>query len=343
MSANTMSYQTLPGTDLNVSRICLGTWQFNGGAADLTWDRQDEATSKAIVDKALRLGINFFDTAEAYTNSEAVLGRILQGSGQRSQVIIASKFGQCLADGRQGYTAADIEKALTKSLEQLQTTYIDLYQIHWPICVADMKEAVEQLEREVQKGRIRYYGHCNFGVENMNEFEAAGGRAVSSQLAYNLLWRPIEHEILPKVKQLNMSVLAYSPLQQGLLTGKYHTVDEIPTGRKRTRLFSSNSSSAARHGQAGAEVETFEAIDNIRKICADKGLDMSSASLSWLLGEENVASVIVGCSSPEQLEANTKITHLDQDTQKRLRAATDRLKAKIGSNCDLWAAESRIK
>ncbi|OQV22078.1 putative General stress protein 69 [Hypsibius exemplaris] len=338
-----MLYETLPGSDLKVSRVCLGTWQFNGGAADLTWNPQDVKVSKDIVNKALSEGINFIDTAEAYNNSEKVLGDILDLQSRRGDIVIASKFGQKHPQGVVGYSAVDIERALTGSLQTLKTSYIDLYQIHWPICVADMSEAVQQLELEKARGRIRHYGICNFGAKNMEALRTAGGKPLTNQLPYNLLWRAIEHDVLPKAAEVGATVLAYSPLQQGLLTGRFWKVDEVPEGRRRTRLFSSTSTSLATHGGDGAETETFKAIEKIGKICADEGISMTTGALSWLLAQPNVASVIVGCSTVEQVVENTRIHQITPAVEQKLKAATEELKHLMGTNADLWAPESRMK
>ncbi|GAU90130.1 hypothetical protein RvY_02594 [Ramazzottius varieornatus] len=334
-------FTTLPGTDLSVSRVCLGTWQFNGGQADITWSGQEEKLSKAIVDKALETGVNFFDTAEAYKNSEVVLGKALEG--RRQNAVIASKFGQNHPEGKVEYSAMDIENALTQSLTKLNTTYIDLYQVHWPICVANMEETVQQLKLEQSRGRILHYGYCNFGVENMKAFQLAGGKPVTTQMPYNLLWRAIEHSTLPLIRENNLSVLAYSALQQGLLTGKFHNAQEVPEGRRRTRLFNSQSTTLAKHGQPGMETETFQAIGEIRKISEELGESMSTVALSWLLAQKNVESVIVGCSSVQQVGENCRVVPLKPAIIERLNSATDQVKNLLGDNADLWAAESRMK
>jgi len=269
----------------------------------------------------------------------------LQGSGNRKDIIIASKFGQCLknADGRTGYTPIEIEKALDQSLRTLQTSYIDLYQIHWPVCVGNMEEAVNQLKLEQSRGRIRHYGVCNFGSENMKDLQDAGGGAVTNQLAYNLLWRSIEFDVLPKAQEMNMGILAYSSLQQGLLSGKYRSADEVPQGRRRTRLFNSSGATLAAHQETGLETETFQAIDNIRTICKDANIDMSSAALAWLLGVPSVSSVIVGCSSPQQIKDNAHVELLRPDVQLKLTKATENLKNALGKNADLWLADEKSR
>ncbi|XP_022083416.1 uncharacterized protein LOC110975325 [Acanthaster planci] len=338
-----MDRVALSGGDLMVSPICVGAWQFNGGKADETWPAQDETVSKAIVDKALELGVNFFDTAEAYGdhNSERVLSRCL--AGRRQDVIIASKFGRHVRGSVKEYTAIDIEQALTASLQALQTDYIDIYQVHWSVNMKDTTETVAELDRQKSLGRIRHYGICNFGSSSIDKFLTAGGRPCSLQVPYNLLWRAVEFNILQTSHQHGLSVLAYSPLQQGLLTGRFHNASEVPEGRRRTRHFSKDSTNLSRHEQKGAEAETFKAISDIRNLCDKENIPMSSAALSWILAQEGVASVIVGCRTPQQLEDNCKLVNLSQNVVKRLSDCTSALKEILGDNPDMWAKNSRYK
>ncbi|XP_071952239.1 uncharacterized oxidoreductase YqkF-like [Antedon mediterranea] len=334
-----MQRSLLGSSDLNVSQICLGCWQFNGGKSDETWPAQSIKVSQSIVDKAIEMGVNFFDTAEAYGmhKSEEVLGQCL--GSRRRDVIIASKFG---ARVKTPYRATDIEESLRLSLEALKTDYIDLYQVHWSVMMNDAKETVAELKRLQAKGQIKHYGVCNFGVQDMKDFKDAGGTAVTNQLAYNLLFRPIECDIIPACVDNNTSVLAYSPLQQGLLTGKFSKPEDVPEGRRRTRHFSKDSTTLSKHGQDGAEELTFKSIESIRKACEEESVLMATASLSWLLKQQNVASVIVGCSSADQLEQNCKLVQVSQEFNKKLIEATDELKNVFGNNPDMWAPTSRI-
>lgn len=329
-------------SDLQVSPICVGCWQFNGNQGDETWPAQPEHVSKSIVDKALELGVNFFDTAEAYGkhNSEAVLSRCL--AGRRKDVIIASKYG--LHKGSQAiqYSGTDIEKALTDSLQALQTDYIDLYQVHWSVNMKDVTETITELKRQQSLGRIRHYGFCNFGVNDIKGFYDAGGSSCTNQLPYNLLWRAVEFDILPACRERSISLLAYSSLQQGLLSGRFHSASDVPEGRRRTRHFSSASTTMSRHGQVGAETETFKTISSIRDICSQADVPMSSAALSWVLAQQGLASVIVGCRTPEQLEGNCKLVQLSQDIQRKLSECSEELKNKFGPNPDMWAETSRV-
>ncbi|XP_076819135.1 putative oxidoreductase YqkF [Clavelina lepadiformis] len=333
----------LSNSDLEVSPVCLGCWQFNDGKSDITWEGQDPKTSYSIVDKCFELGVNFFDTAEAYNNhaSETVLGKALEG--RRRDAIVATKFGNRMPNNA-AYRAEDIERSLNESLVALQTDYIDLYQVHQSTMITDMNETVKELKRQQSLGKIRYYAVSNFGPLSLKEMHEAGGISVTNQLPYNLLWRAIEYEVTNVCDRYNVDILAYSPLQQGLLTGKFPDVASVPEGRRRTKHFKSNSTPHSRHGQDGAETETFQAISEIRKICKENNLPgMTNAALSWLIAQPRVASVITGASKPEQMQQNCQLVELSQKVLIQFNEVTQALKEKFGSDPDMWAKETRIR
>jgi aryl-alcohol dehydrogenase-like predicted oxidoreductase len=286
LSESEMQYVILPGTDLRVSRLCLGTMQFAGsvekGTSDVTWGSVDESTATATVLAALDLGINFFDCAEAYgqnRQAEQALGNALKGSGRRDEAIIATKFGVHIAlwetedptGAPKLYGGEEITAAIETSLKMLQTSYIDLYQVHWPgnmgldgnTSSADgerwelVKGCVAALEGAKAAGKIRHYGVCNFGTADMALFKEAGGNAVSNQLPYNLLWRSLEFGILRACQDADIGVLCYSALQQGLLSGKYTSPDQLAEGRRRTRFYCPDSTPKTKHASPGLEVEVF--------------------------------------------------------------------------------------
>ncbi|XP_067939018.1 aldo-keto reductase IolS-like [Watersipora subatra] len=337
-----MQKKSLGNSDLKVPALCVGCWQFNDNQMDgsKTWSGQSFETSQSIVNQALELGLNFFDTAEAYLNSEDVLGRILEG--RRSTAVLASKFGYG-AHKKTDYTAVDVERSLTDTLQRLRTDYLDLYQIHWPPVVGEnASEVVNELERQKSLGRIRYYGVSNFGRRNLEAFLAAGGKPISNQICYNLLSRGCEFEILPYCVEKNISILPYSPLQQGLLSGKYLQTADVPEGRRRTRHFHSSSTELSRHGQSGCEKELFEAISGIKALCETEKIKMSSTALAWLLRQPQVSSVVVGAASSDQILANTELPYISDDLDTRLKKISEPLKESLGSNCDFWGETSRV-
>jgi len=336
-----MEHIQLKGTDLKVSPVCLGTWQFNDGCTNIQWPVQTAEESKAIVDKCFELGINFFDTAEGYKGSEEVLGKALQG--RRQNCVVASKFGFREGPMTPPYSATEIDEAITRSLTKLETSYLDILQIHFPSFVKDPKETIDELNRQISLGRIRYYGLSNYGSKNMKEFMEAGAKPVVNQIGYNLLWRSAEHSMLPDCIKYDISMLAYSPLQQGLLTGKYATLADVPEGRRRGKLFSKESTSLSRHGGDGAEQEVDEALKKMSEICKKNDVQMSKAALAWILQQEGIKCVIVGASSPQQMVENSEIIKLNNDVVKQLRDATEGVKAKIGLSLDQWAPVDRCE
>ena len=240
-----MQYRALgKRSDIQVSPIALGCWPFAGGNV---WGDQDDAESIAAVHAALEEGINFFDTAEGYGRSEEVLGRGLKG--RRQQAVLATKVsaGNLAAD--------DVIGACERSLRTLQTDYIDLYQIHWPNWDVPLAETVSALQTLQTDGKIRAYGVCNFAAQDLSEMITLG-QCVTDQLPYSLAWRGIERAVLPLCRANGIGVICYSPLAQGILTGRYANADEVPPGLARTRHYSDDRP-LSHHGEPGVEQNCF--------------------------------------------------------------------------------------
>jgi aryl-alcohol dehydrogenase-like predicted oxidoreductase len=329
-----VNHRTLGRTDLSVSVVSMGCWAIVG---DETWGPQDERASIATIHAALDSGVTTFDTAEAYGQgySEEVLGRAL--AGRRHEAVIATKVS-----GR-NLSAAAVRQACERSLRLLQTDTIDLYQIHWPSRVTPLAETLAALEELRQEGKVRAVGVCNFGPGDLTDLLALGW-AETNQLPYSLLWRAIEHEIRESCVAAGMGILCYSPLAQGLLTGKFATAAEVPDGRARTRLFSGGRA-LARHGQAGREEEAFAAIARIQQISAEVGQPMPQVALAWLLHQPGVTSVIAGARRPEQIRETARAAGLalSPEVVQALTEATEPLKQSLGPDPDMWQAESRFR
>ncbi len=330
-----MKYTKLGKTNISISRIAMGCWIFAGGA---NWGTQEETESINTVHAAMDAGINFFDTAEGYSSddySETVLGKAL--AGRRDKVVVATKVS------RTNMSAQKITEACENSLQRLNTDYIDLYQIHWSNPDIPLEESIGALERLKEQGKIRVIGVSNFGVGDMSDFLATS-RFETNQLPYSLLWRAIEYQIKQKCIEENVGILCYSPLQQGLLTGRYTSADEFPQGRARTRIFSTDRPDT-RHGEPGHEAETFAAIDKIRAICNKIEQPMAQVALAWLLQQPGVSSVIAGARTPEQIQETAQAAELALSPEiiAQLSAATDELKAVLGPNPDPWQSESRYR
>ncbi len=329
-----MEYKQLGQTELMVSVVALGCW---GLISDWNWGEQDKSDSIATVHAALDAGINFFDTAEAYGDgeSEVILGQTL--AGVRHEVVIASKVSP------NHLSAAELQSACEDSLRRLKTDYIDLYQIHWPNRDLPISETVETLERLQQQGKIRAIGVCNFGAKDLSDLLAVG-QTQSNQLPYSLLWRAIEFEVQPECLENNIGILAYSPLMQGLLTGKFASADEVPEGRARTRHFSKERP-LARHSDPGCERETFAAIEEIRRISREVEQPMAQVALAWLLYQPGVTAVLAGARRPEQIKQNAQATAvtLPAEVVTSLSEVTEAVKQKLGPNLDLWQTVSRAR
>jgi len=329
-----MKYRALGKTEISVSVVAVGCWAFAG---ESTWGPQSEADSIATVRAALDAGVNLFDTAEGYGggDSEAVLGRAL--AGRRHEAVIATKVSRSNLSGRA------VQQACERSLQRLQTDYIDLYQAHWPNPKIPLEETWEALERLRDQGKVRAIGVCNFGLNDLSDLLALGWME-TNQLPYSLLWRAIEYGIRQKCTDEGIGILCYSPLVQGLLTGKFSSPEEVPEGRARTRLFSSDRPQA-RHGEAGCETEVFSALEKIRHICAEIEQPMASVSLAWLLHQPGVTSVIVGARKPHQIGQTAQAADLELSSAvvEALTAATEEVKRKLGPNPDMWQAESRFR
>jgi aryl-alcohol dehydrogenase-like predicted oxidoreductase len=329
-----MITRKLGKTDIAVSTIAMGCWALAG---DATWGPQEEADSMATVHAALDAGVNLFDTAEGYGggDSEAVLGRAL--AGRRHEAVIATKVS------RANLSAQEVQQACENSLQRLQTDYIDLYQIHWPSRSVPLAETVEALQRLRDQGKVRAIGVCNFGVQDLADLLFMAW-VETNQLPYSLLWRAIEFEIQKKCLDENLGILCYSPLSQGLLTGKFASPAQVPEGRARVRLFSGDRPQA-RHGEEGCEAEAFAAVGQIREICDGIGQPMTQVALAWLLHQPGVTSVIVGARRPEQIQNNAQGAGLalSAETLAQLAGVTEGVKACVGPNPDLWMTASRFR
>ncbi len=322
-----MQYRMLGQTDIAISTVGVGFWAV---ADPAMWGAQDEQDAIAAVQAALDLGMNFFDTAEGYGDghSEELLGRAL--GQRRSEAVIASKVAP------QHLAPDDLVAACEASLRRLNTDYLDLYQIHWPNRDIPLSDSLGALERLREQGKVRAIGVSNFGVGDLLDTIALA-RIEANQLPYSLLFRAIENAIMPLCAENAISVLAYSPLLHGLLSGKYDSIDDLPSERQRTRHFA-GTRPLARHGESGAEAELAAALDGIRAIAARCDMTMAQLALAWIAHQPGVTSVIAGARNPQQVQQNAIASDimLDGETIVALSHATAGLKAALGPNPDMW-------
>lgn len=330
-----MQYRKLAKTDIEVSTVAFGCWAIVGG---FNWGPQDEQDSLAALRAAYESGVTFFDTAEGYGNgySEQLIAKAL--GDVRDNMVIATKVSP------NHFAPEELHAACERSLRNLKTDRIDLYQLHWPNHDIPIGDTLAILEELKTAGKIRAYGVSNFGPRDLNDLLQTSYSISSNQLAYNLLFRAIEHEIQPICVQADTSILCYSPILQGLLAGKFANADEVPDDRARTRHFT-GTRPQARHGEAGAESETFAAIDKIRQIANEIGQPMADVSLAWLLQQPAVTSVITGGRNAEQARLNVRAGDLTlpADVVHCLSEVTEPLKQQLGTNADMWQNPSRMR
>lgn len=276
---------------LSVTVVGLGTNNFGMGMSA-------EAVPP-VVNAALDAGVNFFDTADAYGESEARLGKAL--GRRRDDVLIATKFGSPVRgeEGTGGARPEYVRRAVDASLQRLGTDRIDLYQLHRPDPSTPIADTLGALAEAVRAGKVREIGCSNFSAAQLREAQTAAGdgpRFVSVQNHYNLLNRDDEAEVLPTCEELGIAYLPFFPLASGMLTGKYVRGAEPPAG---TRL--------QRWGERGARIledATFDKVDVLSGWAAKHDHSLLDLAFAWLAAKPTVASVIAGATKPEQVAAN---------------------------------------
>jgi aryl-alcohol dehydrogenase-like predicted oxidoreductase len=286
--------------------------------------RCDETQSTAVVHEALDAGITFFDTADVYggTLSEQFLGRAL--AGRRDEVIVATKFGMPLGgEGEAGASAAWIERAAEGSLRRLGIDCIDLYQQHAPDDSVPIEETLEALDRLVTAGKVRQIGHSNFSADQIDVAAAtaeehASARFVSAQNQFSLLRTGVQRDVLPACVRHDVALLPYFPLASGLLTGKYRRDSPVPAG---TRLAGLPDDRAA---QILSE-RNFDLVDQLDAYAIDRGHTILELAFAWLAAQPNLASVIAGATTPEQVRSNSTAANWVLSTDEL--AAVDQLLA----------------
>jgi len=290
-----MEHKFLGRSGLRVSVVGLGCNNFG--------QRCDLAQTRAVVSKALDLGVTLFDTADVYGGlgvSEEYLGKALEG--RRADVIVATKFGMPMGEGlKRGGSRRWVMQAAENSLRRLGTDFIDLYQIHFPDAQTPIEETLRALDDLVRQGKVRYIGCSNFAGWQVVEAAWTSRSAslapfVSAQNFYNLLERNVERELVPACNAYGLGLLPYFPLASGLLTGKYRRGEAAPEG---TRL------AAARFKSALTD-KNFDRVEKLAGLAADAGHSLLELAIGWLASQPHVSSVIAGATKPEQVEQNVR-------------------------------------
>ena len=289
-----VQYRRLGASDLYVSEVSLGSW--------LTFGSGVEAERAAgCVRRAFEVGINFFDTANVYGRgaAETFLGDVLSGV-DRSSYVLATKAYFPMSPHDRGLSAAQVHKQCEASLRRLRTDHVDLYQCHRYDPETPLEETMGALTELVREGKARYLGFSEWTADQVRAALALPGveRFVSSQPEYSMLWRKPEAEIIPLCAREGISQIVWSPLAQGILTGKYRAGSPPPAD------------SRAAHERMGSfmgrwrDDDVLAAVDRLRPVADGLGLPMAQLALAWVLRDPNVASAITGASRPEQVEQN---------------------------------------
>lgn len=318
--------QTFGNTDLKTSRIVYGCM---GGAG--AFGAQEERDSIEALQAAFDVGINFFDTAEAYGAgySEQLLHRAL--GDKRSEMVISSKVAE------KNVAPDDLIAACERSLKNLGTDHIDLYMLHWPNRDVPLEDSIGALKKLRDDGKIRYYGVSNYGTEDLDAALALGEISVN-QLPYHLFFRAIEFEVQPKCAKAGVPIMCYSSLMQGLLAGKYRSLQDFPVNRARTRMFDHRKWAEVVHKEEGAEEAGQELLDALWALTEETGLSMEELAIGWLKSRDAVGGVIVGTRNGEQSRGLKKLldVELNASVLKSLDDASERLKQELGKDIDMW-------
>lgn len=298
-----MRYRQLGASDLVVSEISLGSWLTYGVGVETQ-------TARACLDRAFELGITFVDTANVYGRgaAEEFLGDALSGR-DRSSYVLATKLYFPMSDEDRGLSAAQVAKQIDGSLARLRTEYVDLYQCHRYDAETPLEETMEALTEVVRQGKARYIGFSEWTPEQIRAALAIAGaeRFVSSQPQYSILRRRIEAEVIPLCEANGISQVVWSPLAQGVLTGKYRSAGDVPPDSR---------AASQRMGWAIDQFlrdDVLAAVQRLRPIADGLATTMSQLALAWVLRQPNVASAIVGASRPEHVDDNAAASGIELD------------------------------
>ena len=302
-----MRYRKLGSSDLEVSEISLGSWlTYSGGVG--------REAAAACTEAAFAAGINFFDTANVYGRgaAEEAWGELLSRHPRDTFILATKVWGQMSDESSdRGLSAAQIAKQIDASLRRLQTDYVDLYQAHRFDPDVPIEETVEAFQRVRKEGKARYLGFSEWTPEQIQAAIAIGGDDlfVSSQPQYSMLWRAPEAEVFPLCSAHGISQIVWSPLAQGVLTGKYRPGQPPPADSR-----ASSDAMGFAMGELLGE-RTLAAVAALEPIASGVGLSMAEMALAWVLRRSEVASAIVGASRPEQVHANAAASGVELDPQ----------------------------
>lgn len=339
-----MKNRLCKNSGLELSELGTGCWTFGGGDY---WGKQNQNDVNNVVHASVDLGINYFDTAEAYNEgrSELSLGEAIQGI-PRDKIKIGTKISPSNC-----YRSTLIEHC-HQSLKRLRTDYIDIYMIHWPIHPHSIRhftdnelviqnppaiaEAIETLQYMKEQGKIRHIGVSNFSRNRLIDLPLH--EVAVNQVPYNLFCRSAEFEILAECVNKGIGVIGYMALLQGILADSYPTLADVPVWQRRTRHFSANGTKECRHGEEGAEEETNEALQGLRRVCRETGMTMPQLAIRWILQNSAITCTLVGSRNVTQLQANVNAVcqPLSSDIKYELDRITLPIMEKLGNHLDYY-------
>ena len=290
-----MRYRKLGNSDMMVSEVSLGSWLTYGLGVD-------DSEAQACIDRAFDLGINFIDTANVYGKgaSESFLGKALKGR-DRSSYILATKLYFPMTETDRGLSREQVYKQIDLSLERLKTDYVDLYQCHRYDVDTPLEETMEALSDVVRQGKARYIGFSEWTAEQIRAAMEMPGveKFVSSQPQYSMLWRKPEADVIPYCAANGIGQIVWSPLAQGVLTGKYLPGQQPPQDSR-----AASSAMSTFYSDDLRSDATLSTIQELKPIAARLGITMAQMAIAWVLREPNVSSAIVGASRPQQVDDN---------------------------------------
>lgn len=339
-----MEKRICKNSGIELSALGTGCWAFGGGEY---WGDQNQKDVNNVVHASVDLGINYFDTAEAYNEgrSESSLGEAIIGI-PRDRLLIGTKVSPSNC-----YNATLIEHC-EASLRRLRTDYIDIYMVHWPIHShsirhftqdlgiienpPEISETIKTLQLLKQEGKIRNFGVSNFSRNRLKDLPLK--EIAVNELPYNLLCRAIEYDTLHLCEANGIGAIGYMSLLQGILADIYPSLNDIPVWQRRTRHFNGKSTKECRHGEEGAEEETNTALKEIRRICKETGFTMAEVAIKWILENPAITCTLVGSRNVIELESNVKTTRepLSKDIKTELDRITLPVMEKLGNHFDYY-------
>ena len=327
-----MEFRYLGNSGFKISEITFGNWLTHGSQVE-----NDVATQ--CVRAALDAGISTFDTADVYANTaaETVLGAALKDERRESLEVFTKVFGPTGPKGHNdlGLSRKHIMESINGSLKRLQTDYVDLYQAHRYDFETPLEETMQAFADIVRQGKALYIGVSEWTANQIRDghtlAKELGFQLISNQPQYSMLWRVIEAEVIPTSEELGLSQIVWSPIAQGVLSGKYHPGKPAPEGSRAT-----DTKGGSRMIERWMSNEVLTGVQQLKPIADEAGLTMAQLSIAWVLQNQNVASAIMGASRPEQIEKNVAAAGVKLDP-----VIMDKIDAVIGPLAERDPAQTK--